>query len=323
MLCAAKGTFATAVVVTATVAALTVGGAGAATPPTLTGPAVLCDNMTRLVTGSDGKPYEMRTPHWRGGPGKTCVATSGHASFRITRTPATDNHVNSFPDIAVGCAQWACTPDMRLPRRLSAIGSLKSSMVVHTAGVRGTWNASYDMWLGKTKFNADGSSTRSGAEVMVWPNYSVNYAGNPIVHIDRRDWYFMHWHTCDHTRDDHHRGGVPEADVTCFRYISFRAVHRYNRVHELRLGVFFRWLEDRQMVRKWWWLESVEAGFEVWSGGQGLGITQFSVDIHGSVHTPGPVRHRHHRHHYYSHRHDRQLPRHRPQRHKRHLRRPR
>ncbi|MBO0880605.1 MAG: hypothetical protein J2P17_09725 [Mycobacterium sp.] len=311
MLSGAKGRFATVAVVTAVVAGLVADGAVAGTaPPSLTGSAVLCDNARGLVTGADGEPYAIRMPRWRGGPGRACVRTTGGAQFHVTRTPVSDGHVNSYPDVAMGCMQWTCTPDRRLPLRLQHVARLRSSLLIH-GHPSGMWNASYDMWLGKAEFNADGSSTRSGAEVMVWPTYSESYAGHRIVHIAGRAWYYMHWHTCDHAKSPTRHGGVPRADVTCFKYISFRAVHQYRRVSNLNLLAFFRWLEDRQMVRKWWWLEGVEAGFEIWSGGRGLGISGFRVDVQKVArHKTRTYGHTHHRLH--EHR--------KPVRHERHLR---
>jgi hypothetical protein len=151
-------------------------------------------------------------------------------------------------------------------------------------GARGIWNAAYDIWLGKKAFNRDGSSTRSGAELMVWPNYSVSYAGNPIVKIDGRRWYFMHWRTCDHVRDKRHKGGVPAADATCFNYISFRAVHRTWRVNNLDLNAFIRWpIRHHRLIRPTWWVEGVGTGFELWRGGVGLGTVKFTVSLHPTI----------------------------------------
>jgi hypothetical protein len=255
------------------------GDAETVTPKPLSGPTTLCDNQTGLVYNWKHQPYILRTPHWRGKAGSVCVHTSGHAQFRIIRVPRTDGHVNSFPDIITGCNQWVCTPHSKMPIQVRRIRILRSTWWTR-GGARGIWNAAYDIWLGKKPFNADGTSTRSGAELMVWPNYSESYAGNPIVKIDRRRWYFMHWRTCDDARDGHHHGGVPPADVTCFNYISFRAVHRTWRVNNLDLRAFIRWsVHHRHLIRPTWWVEDVGAGFELWRGGVGLSTTKFRVAL--------------------------------------------
>jgi Glycosyl hydrolase family 12 len=254
------------------------------TPEPLSKPATLCDNETGLVDNSVHQPFIIRTPHWRGRAGSLCVHTSGHAQFRITKVPVTDNRVDSFPDIVTGCNQWVCTPHTKMPLQVRRIHTLRSTWWIRGAGARGVWNAAYDIWLGKKPFNADGSSTRSGAELMVWPNYSESYAGNPIVKIDGRRWYFMHWRTCDHVRDRRHHGGVPAADATCFNYISFRAVHRTWRVNHLDLKAFIRWpIHHRHLIRPTWWVEGVGTGFELWRGGLGLGTANFRVALHETI----------------------------------------
>jgi hypothetical protein len=37
--------------------------------------------------------------------------------------------------------------------------------------------------------------------------------------------------------------------------------------------------ERRGLMKRSWWLTSVEAGFEIWRGGVGLSTTQFSVHL--------------------------------------------
>jgi hypothetical protein len=265
-------------------------GAQPATPQPLSGPTTLCNNQTGMVYDSHHRAYILRTPHWRGKAGSLCVHSSGHAQFSVIKVPVTDNHVNSFPDMITGCRQWVCTPRSKMPIKVRRLHTLRSTWWIRGRGTRGIWNAAYDIWLGKRPFNPDGTSTRSGAELMIWPNYSESYAGNQIVRIDGRRWYFMHWRTCDHVRDGHHHGGVPAADATCFNYISFRAVHRVWRVNHIDLRAFMRWaIRHGHRIRPTWWVEDIATGFELWRGGVGLGTTKFSVTVRKTLATARPT----------------------------------
>ena len=44
---------------------------------------------------------------------------------------------------------------------------------------------------------------------------------------------------------------------------------------DLRLAPFFRRAEARGWVEPGWWLENIEAGFELWQGGTGLATGSF------------------------------------------------
>jgi len=54
-------------------------------------------------------------------------------------------------------------------------------------------------------------------------------------------------------------------------------VHRTWHVNNLRLYPFVRRIERLGLVRPGWWMENIEAGFEIWNGGRGLATTKYVV----------------------------------------------
>jgi hypothetical protein len=47
------------------------------------------------------------------------------------------------------------------------------------------------------------------------------------------------------------------------------------RVRKLHLLPFIHRAEERGWIQPAWWLENIEAGFELWQGGAGLGTDWF------------------------------------------------
>ena len=110
------------------------------------------------------------------------------------------------------------------------------------------WNASLDLWLGPHV----GAGT---SEVMIWLRYSKPswWKGlYPTAKIDGAKWYL-----------------VPHITPDGRYYISFRRATPVASA-TLRLAPFMAEAERLGAVRASSLLWSVQAGFEIWSGGTGL-----------------------------------------------------
>ena len=97
---------------------------------------------------------------------------------------------------------------------------------------------------------------------MIWLRYSKPswWKGlYPTVKIDGAKWYV-----------------VPHTTSPGNYYISFRRATPVASA-KLRIAPFMAAAKRFGAVRKSWLLWSVQAGFEIWSGGKGLAITKFSV----------------------------------------------
>ena len=60
-------------------------------------------------------------------------------------------------------------------------------------------------------------------------------------------------------------------------YVQFNRVRPTSEVRHLSVRQFIRVAEQHGLVKRHWWLSSVEAGFEIWRGGVGLKTKTFSV----------------------------------------------
>jgi hypothetical protein len=51
------------------------------------------------------------------------------------------------------------------------------------------------------------------------------------------------------------------------------------KIDDLNLKAFLDHSRRLDLIEPRWWLQSVGAGFEIWSGGRGLASTQFNVAL--------------------------------------------
>lgn len=253
--------------------AVIAGAAFTAVPPSgaATARTTLCGPNDHMLVHarSGGLNYQVRNPYWRG-TGKACIRTTRGAGFTVLRTPRPSYNVVAYPDIFRGCIWGICTPDHHFPVPTSKIHQLSSTWYTRE-GARGTWNASYDLWFGKRRM-VNGHA--DGAELMIWLNHHGKCCA--LAHdyrrlrIDGREWLFSHWRATDRSVHTKHTG-------TRWNYIQFRLVHARWKINKLNLKKFIAVSIRRGLIQRSWWLENVEAGFEIWRGGVGLASTKFRV----------------------------------------------
>jgi Glycosyl hydrolase family 12 len=209
--------------------------------------------------------YQVRNSFWLGQRPQCLANTTGRTNFKVIQRAGfnAQGHVVAFPDILRGCIWSICSPKAQLPRQVSTVGSPVSTWHT-TEHAPGTWNAAYDIWYSKKRMI---TGQADGAELMIWINTHGGCCalqpGAPTVVIDGQKWLFSHWRTG-------HLGAT-------WNYIQFRRVSKTWKVNHFRLKPFMRRIERMGLIKPTWWLDNIEAGFEIWNGGQGLGTTRFSV----------------------------------------------
>ena len=166
--------------------------------------------------------------------------------------------MRAYPYIGTGCFAGACAGPAKPARALPQSGSLGDYTIAwatKTPKRSGVWNSSLDLWLGA--YSGAGTT-----EMMIWLQYSrpswwVNLY--PEVKVDGAKWYV-----------------VPHATLPGKFYISFR---RASVAHQakLRLAPFMTIARRLGVLSSSERLWSVQAGFEIWSGGRGLAITHFAA----------------------------------------------
>ena len=176
-----------------------------------------------------------------------------------TKTPA-KGKVLAFPDFLYGCSWGVCSPHRKLPVQIKHDGNPAAS--VSTSGhPAGEYNAAYDIWL---EWGPYLTGQPHGAEIMIWPRETSNVGslrGQPEVRIDGALYWEIEWRA----RNSH----------GSWNYVQFRKVSQTNSLNGIHLNDFFRAAEARGWASSNWYIQSITAGFEIWSGGQGLKMYNF------------------------------------------------
>jgi cellulose 1,4-beta-cellobiosidase len=147
---------------------------------------------------------------------------------------------------------------------------------VRNLALPGTYNTSYDLWFGKRRMT---QGHADAVELMIWLNHRgaccVLRRNAPIVTIGGVRYYYQWWRPYD-------RGSK-----LSWNYLQFRRVVQTTQVTNLNLKSFVtfgeqahpRLRQPKPLISTRWWLENVNAGYEIWNGGVGLRTTSFSARI--------------------------------------------
>ncbi len=222
----------------------------------------LCQPYQHLtVATAQGAHFVVKNDNYGGQ--RECLAIRGQwPNFTVTQSqlPAWHAKPQAYPFILRGCSWGTCSPPVSgLPKQVSALQHPVATWYT-TQVANGEWDAAFDMWFGTQPMT---TGQADGAELMIWlsARHIKVPPGTPVVRIDHLRWYLLHWRAC--------HGG------TCWNYIQFRRVWPVLRAHHLPLLPFIQRAEKRGWIQPAWWLENIEAGFELWQGGTGLATDWF------------------------------------------------
>jgi hypothetical protein len=156
-----------------------------------------------------------------------------------------------------GNALYPPLTDYTFPVQEKDDGAPESSVSVHVIN-SGVYNAAYDMWFSTYK-QTEGQD--NAAEVMIWLDCRHNCIGSdsPIVRIEGVRFYKDSWLT-------YHNG-------VHWRYTAFVAVTHRSSFKNLWLNPFYA----AAGVNPNWYLTSIDFGFELVDGGQGLSVKNYSL----------------------------------------------
>ncbi|WP_103351380.1 ricin-type beta-trefoil lectin domain protein [Amycolatopsis sp. CA-128772] len=235
--------------------------AGLVAPAAGTAPAAHADTLICDQYGSTtvGGKYVVMNNRW-GSSAQQCINVTGNG-FRIqTQQGSTSGGAPlSYPAIYVGCHYGNCSPGTNLPRQLSQIGSVPSSISYNYVG-GSTFDASYDIWMDPTAKTTGVNQM----ELMIWFNRTggVQPVGSRVgtTSIGGRSWEV--W-----------QGNNGGNDVVS--YVATSAISSWS----FNVLDFLRDVDARTRVDSSWYLTSIQAGFEPWSGGVGLAVNSFSADV--------------------------------------------
>lgn len=224
-------------------------------------PAAQAATTTCSATGTiPAGDYMIQANEWNS-TAQQCITYNSGTSWSVSTAnfnlsggaPAT------YPSIYKGCHWGLCTANSGLPIQESNLGSAVSSWSTNQPA-SGAYDVAYDIWFNSTPTT---SGQPDGTEVMIWINSrgGVQPFGSQTGTSNASG---MNWN-------------VWTGQQTSWKIISYVLNPGATSVNNLDLKALFQDAVSRGSINPSNYLLDVEAGFEIWQGGQGLGTNSFSV----------------------------------------------
>jgi cellulose 1,4-beta-cellobiosidase len=218
------------------------------------------------VISVDNGLYNLQSNEWNSSAPLT-VCNDGNVDFTVSSTGisnATDGAPGAYPSLYRGCHWGDCTSGSGLPIQVSAMdgGGVVSTSYSTTTVSGGAYDDSYDIWFNQATSTSDNSA--NGLELMIWLNHngSVQPAGSVVASdVSIGGNTYNVWYS----------GTAPGGTV------SYVLANPATSVSNLDLGPLAADAVARGYMPASWYLIDVEAGFEIWQGGQGLTADSFSL----------------------------------------------
>ena len=226
---------------------------------------VICRPDGRRTIKSKGTYYIVRNDVFF--PERECIKLERPGpGFIVVKSHANSHNADTeaFPEVLYGCAWGLCTPHSVLPKRIYRLKYVDTSWGASWRKSRGRFNVAYDVWFGHLH-TIHGHAL--GAEMMIWIGTKRfgTPIGAPTYLIDGQRWYYGRHTACD--------------SFGCWNYILFRRVNPSTHANHLGLLPFIHFAEKHRQLAWWWFLKSIDVGFEIWWGGHGLAVHQYWVRI--------------------------------------------
>jgi hypothetical protein len=197
-----------------------------------------------------------------------CINVTG-SGFSITSQQGVGNTSGapvSYPAVYYGCHYTNCSPGTNLPIQVRNISSATSSINYNFVS-GATYNASYDIWLDPTP-RTNGVNAQ---EIMIWFNRqgSIQPIGSRVgsATVGGRTWEVWQGSNGSNAVVSY----VAPGPIASW---SFSVLDFINDV------------KNRGAITDSWYLTSIQAGFEPWIGGAGLGVNSFSAAVNGGGSQP-------------------------------------
>jgi hypothetical protein len=208
----------------------------------------------------DSGTYIFQNNEWNSSL-EQCATVSG-TGFTLTTAnfdQATNGAPATYPSIFRGCHWGNCTSSDPFPIEENTIASASTSVsITEPSGYNN--DAAYDIWFNQTSTT---SGQPNGTEIMIWINHqgSIQPFGSQTATetIDGTTWE------------------VWTGRESSWNIVSYVRETPVTSVSNLNLMPFFSDAVSRGSLEPSWWLIDVEYGFEIWTGGQGLAVSGYSV----------------------------------------------
>jgi hypothetical protein len=162
-----------------------------------------------------------------------------------------------------------CTASNPFPIQEGNIASATTSVsLTQPSGYNN--DAAYDIWFNQSSTT---SGQPNGTELMIWLNHdgSVQPFGAKVATATINGAQYEPW----------------TGNQSSWKIVSYVASPPVTAVANMNLLPFFADAVSRGSLQTSWWLIDVEYGFEIWTGGQGLAMSGFSVSAAAKTSSSG------------------------------------
>ena len=231
-------------------------------------------NLTGWQYVNSNQSYIVQNNAWNPTSGMAHALSYLGRSFEITQQTGsrqTNDAPVSFPSLFIGANNQRATQNSNLPKRVGDIRSVATGWS-WSGSPGGEYNVAYDVWFSSSSSGDQGASTRSF--LMVWfhktgapqpESDTTPYGPFGVARIASQDWDVWYGRNVE---------GRP--------VISYVARSSVNSL-EFDLNHFILHAKGSQgrpaEFTNDLYLTNIFAGFEVWSGGQGLKTTNFCAVV--------------------------------------------
>jgi hypothetical protein len=226
------------------------------------------------LTGSQtaslrGDTYVLQGDEWNSSAPMT-ITSDGNVDFRVASDGLSTGPgaPGAYPSLYFGCHWGNCTASSGLPLSVATIESpgTVTTSIVCTNDISGRWDNSYDIW-----FNAAATTNDNGAdglEMMVWlaDSGGTRPAGSEVA---------TNAPIAGHSFNVYYGSGGTSSPL-----LSYQLATQGSSFTDLDIGALAADAVSRGYLSTSHFLIDVEAGFELWSGGDGLSVNSFSVTVH-------------------------------------------
>ena len=216
----------------------------------------------------DGGAYIVQNDEWNS-TAPECITTNGGQQFSVASSSIDEPTTGSpggYPSIYSGCSAGVCTSGSKMPIRVSDLtpGTVTSSWAT-TQPASGAYDVAYDIWFNHTPAV---SGAPDGGELMIWLAHQggsgVAPAGDPVGHASIDGYAYTVW------------AGPGAGGTEQITYVMNSSV---TSVQNLDIGDVAANAVSRGYLASTSYLVNIQAGFELWQGGRGLGTQSFAVNI--------------------------------------------
>ncbi|VBA35660.1 PE-PGRS family protein PE_PGRS26 [Mycobacterium attenuatum] len=237
------------------------GTGGTSTGGTGTGGSTLITSQYGTTTIQNA--YVVQNNAWNNPGGQSInVTPTGFTIATENGSAPTNGAPLGYPSIYDGWHYGTGSPGTNLPIQLSQIQTATSS-VNYTYPSSGIYDASYDIWLNPTPITTGVNQQ----EVMIWFNHTgpIQPVGSVVGNATIDGQSFQVW-----------KGSNGQNNV-----VSYVATTPINSWNNFDVMGFIDNTQTLEPVTDSWYLTSIQAGFEPWSGSVGAGVDSFSALVNG------------------------------------------